>query len=523
MRTRDQLGFSALARYLIPASLLYLALPYTIFFAGWLRWYYALPCIGLVVLPLLHTIRELDQIVGVEQAQAHRPALKLCHIALVSLAALLLLGVSGVGGYGYQDTDWLKHNAILKDLVTRPWPVVYRLGGEQVPLVYYVAYYLPAALLGKLGGWTLANQALFVWSLLGLILAMLWFSILSRRAAFTVVLLFVLFSGLDVVGQMIARSIVAPIRPEIWSILRWDHIEQWSIGWQYSSNVTLIFWVPNQALAGWIGSGLLVITILRPSTRKLSLFYCSLTALWSPFVTIGLFPYLLAEFLLENGALLRRLKRTVSLPNLCGLALLMVVGLFYSAKLYEVSPLLTTAIPYGFSLSFPPDTQAKMIGLVLILIFCLLEFGLYAIIIRTTNRDWSPKTKILFATTLICLSLIPFYRYGGNNDFVMRVSIPALFLLAILLARALHSQSLNRFKRIILTVLVVLGAITPLVEFRRHTKAIRDAGTILRTPAISQVRSVGRWGLSGEKDEVIMLQYVGSSSAPFFQFMTKER
>jgi hypothetical protein len=275
----------------------------------------------------------------VEQAQADVPVLKWRHILLVFLIALLLLGISGVGGYGYQDTDWLKHNAILKDLVTRPWPVVYRLRGEQAPLVYYIAYYLPAALLGKLGEWTLANQALFLWSLIGLVLAMLWFLILSRQAAFTVVLLFVLFSGLDVVGQVIARSVVAPLRPEIWSILRWDHIEQWSVGWQYSSNVTLLFWVPHQALAGWIGAGLLMHMILHSSARPSS-------------------------------------------PH-------------------------------------------------------------------------EPRNA-------------------------------------------------------------------PLVEFRRHVTAISDAGTILHTPAIEEVRGVGHWGLPGEQAEIIMLQYLGSSSAPFFRFLAKE-
>jgi hypothetical protein len=111
---------------------------------------------------------------------------------------------------------------------------------------------------------------------------------------------------------MIARSIVAPIRPEVRAILSWDHIEQWSIGWQYSSNAALLFWVPHQALAGWIASGLLLYAILYSPQRKYSLFYFSLTALWSPFVAIGLLPYLLAEFLLEDGAWLTRLKRYIS-------------------------------------------------------------------------------------------------------------------------------------------------------------------------------------------------------------------
>jgi len=295
------LRFDALARYLIPSSLFYLALPYLIFFGGWLKWHLALLWYRSrrTAAALLHSRDRPDGRGRTRTTTWIRVQYTSCHPG--ALDQRLVLGVSGIGGYGYQDTDWLKHNAILKDLIERPWPVVYRLGGQAAPLVYYIAYYLPAALLGKLGGWLLANQVLLVWSWIGLVLAMLWFITLNRRAAFTVILLFVIFSGLDVIGEVFVRSIVAPIRPEVRAILSWDHIEQWSIGWQYSSNTTLLFWVPHQALAGWIASGVLMYAILYFPQRKYSLFYFSLTALWSPFVTIGLIPYLLAEFLLEDG------------------------------------------------------------------------------------------------------------------------------------------------------------------------------------------------------------------------------
>jgi len=52
----------------------------------------------------------------------HPPRIGWKHLVLVCLASLILLSVSGIGGIGYQDTDWLKHNTILKELVARPWP-----------------------------------------------------------------------------------------------------------------------------------------------------------------------------------------------------------------------------------------------------------------------------------------------------------------------------------------------------------------------------------------------------------------
>ena len=46
-------------------------------------------------------------------------------------------------------------------------------------LTYYVAYYLPAALVGKIAGWTAANVVLFAWSATGAALAFLWLVVLS--------------------------------------------------------------------------------------------------------------------------------------------------------------------------------------------------------------------------------------------------------------------------------------------------------------------------------------------------------
>ncbi len=206
-RINSTLRFNALLRYLLPLSLLYLAFPYFFFFAGWLKWYFALPGAALVVAPLLRVLREPGG-----DMELGPGGLKLRHLVIVFLAALVLLGISGVGGYGYQDGDWAKHNAVFKSLVERPWPVVYRISSrDSVPLVYYIAFYLPAAYVGKLGGWTMANHALFLWALLGLVLAMLWFVALARRASR--LLLFILFSGLDIVGQLTVAPIIAHIRP----------------------------------------------------------------------------------------------------------------------------------------------------------------------------------------------------------------------------------------------------------------------------------------------------------------------
>ncbi len=513
------LRFNAQPRTLVLSSVLYLALPYVLFFLGWLKWYFAVLSIGLLAIPLLDPLRARQRAGENDPGGSGDTGLKLRHIVLVLVSSAFLLAISGVGGIGYQDTDWPKHNAILKDLVEQPWPVVYERLQEPIPLVYYFAYYLPAAALGKLGGWSLANQALFLWTWIGLVLAMLWFLVLARRASFAVVLLFVLFSGLDVIGEWLVTPQVVALRPEYQSGVDWGHIERWAFGWEYSSNVTGLFWVPNQALAGWIATGLLVYAISHSRDKRRQLYYCGLTILWSPFVTFGLAPFLLADWIAEQGTWLDRLRHYMTLPNLCGGGLLAIVALFYSAKLYLLSSL-HGGVPQGFSLAAAQDRQAQVIGFALILVFCLLEFGLYSILIYGSRHDWNRKMQALFAAAMISLTLIPFYRFGAANDFAMRASIPSLFVLAILLTRALQSKSLATPWRLALVALVVIGAVTPAIEFRRHVSNIVAAGTIQPTQRDWGVR--GLWDLPAKGFDTMIPQYVGSSQAPFFTFMVRD-
>jgi hypothetical protein len=72
--------------------------------------------------------------------------------------------LSGIGGFGFQTGDFLERDAVLWELITRPWPVLGHGHAEgatnQLALSYSVAWYLPAAVAGKLCGWTAAQWPL---------------------------------------------------------------------------------------------------------------------------------------------------------------------------------------------------------------------------------------------------------------------------------------------------------------------------------------------------------------------------
>jgi hypothetical protein len=102
-----------------------------------------------------------------------------------------------------------------------------------------------------------------------------------------------------------------------------------------------------------------------------------------------------------------------------------------------------------------PDLWRKYI------LFCILEFGLYALVIfKAFYKD------TLFITTVFVLSLIPLYCAGIFNDFAMRASIPAIVLLMVFVTRFFINTK-NRVRKVILIVLLLIGGITPFNEIFR--------------------------------------------------------
>lgn len=519
---KRQIDVESLVRHLLPLSTLYLGLPYLLFFIGWLRWPWAILGVALIAVPLLYDFRDWRRSAGPRLAASSAGGPRVWQIGLLVVVAFFLLLISGVGGYGYQDSDWLKHNIIFRDLIERPWPVVYEFESGQVPLVYYIAFYLPAAWVGKWGGWFWANQALFLWSLIGLSLAMLWFVALVRR--FWIGLLsFVAFSGLDVLGQ----AIIAPLAGAFadYSDFSWLHIEWWAIGWQYASHVTSLFWVPNQAIGGWLAAALVVYSLLESHRSDRALWHLGLTALWSPFLSVGILPYLAAGLVMQAGGLLKRLRSWLSVSNLCGLLLLGTMGLFYLAKFGPIPLPFDSEVIQGLVFQFAPTWLDRLMVLFLLVLFCLFEFGICAILIGLIRPAWDRKIKGVFWTTVIVLSVLPFYRYGFWNDLVMRASIPALFVLAVLIGKLWQDPALAGWRRAALTVLVVAGAATPCIEIYRHGLNIYQNRTLLVEPAFLDIPALLRLGEAAYQAypdlDTLVLQYVGSPQSLFFQVLAR--
>ncbi|MBF0509714.1 MAG: hypothetical protein HQK57_12425, partial [Deltaproteobacteria bacterium] len=179
------------SKSLFLGTLLYIFVPYLIFALGWLKIYYAIP-LSIAVLYALYRAYRGFSLWAAKKKQAGPDTKKWFHVRSASnMGAVLLItliwtSVSGVGGYGLQNTDYEKHNSMLKDLVVGTWPIHYKgvdlptkescakVADPTTPLIYYISFYLPSALTGKMFGWKAANHCLFLWTWGGILLSGLW-------------------------------------------------------------------------------------------------------------------------------------------------------------------------------------------------------------------------------------------------------------------------------------------------------------------------------------------------------------
>ncbi len=121
-------------------------------------------------------------------------------------------------------------------------------------------------------------------------------------------------------------------------------------------------------------------------------------------------------------------------------------------------------IPRGWTIGRDGSAPRRRAGSLRHAEFFVLEAGLVGAAILAIRASG----QVVLA--LAMLALLPLVSFGAANDFVMRVSIPSLTVLAIAACRALAEAAPNRSARIkrgALAGLLALGAVTPFQEFAR--------------------------------------------------------
>ncbi len=426
-------------------SLLYLALPYFLFACGWLKsWLAAVFMLCLLAGLILSGKEILRWPPPPGEKKGWRMGMEW---GLTLLIAVAWVSLSGVSGMGFMNLDYPKHHAILKDLIVFPWPVYY----SDVPRVeshyfqcYYIAWYLPAALIGKAGGWIQANHTLYVWTIMGVYLSLRWFRRCVGTDCLIIYPLFVFLGGLDVIGGYLSNHEIRDGTMHIeWWIQNEDLPEHLRRIFQYSSNSTLLCWVPQHCLPGWILTGLIMNLSLQQVSRRIMFFAAALSGLWSPFITIGLIPIILASLYRS------RIHEAISFQNLVVAPLILVIiALFLASHIPQMIPHGAIWNLYDFYALWPKY-----------LLFLVLEVFVFAIFCIPSLPQWRGRGTPLFILALVTLTVLPLYRVGANTDLMMRASIPSLFVLWVFLLGTLTSREgvgLNpQAKRGVLVLLLV--------------------------------------------------------------------
>ncbi len=500
------------------ATLVYLAIPYFIFFLGWLRLPLAIPMTILLCAAVWGAVRQL---LPDRQAVNFRelvPGSALnCAFAFAFLVTLLY--ISGISGFGFQTPDWEKHFAIVNDLARKPWPVLYP-ASDSWPvaryLTYYFAYYIPAASIAFWGGPLAGDIALFVWTLIGSWLSCLWVSRLCGSCSWLLWTVWFVLGGMDIVGILL-HSATAGFIP--------GRLDGWWAGFGLlPGNPELLLWVPQHMLAGWLTTGLVFWHGKRwydatrsdqacPPVFSLCILTTALSSLWSPFITIGLVPLLLLIAWRTGLPALFRQAAQNWLVVAGAVAIGLLVAVFLSSVNHE-------AVPSGWSFLEGSRKRwpVKMASV------CLLNFGIQTALVlsllRLRRSKDSSRTWLWMAGIALCL--IPLYYAGAYNDFMMRVSIPALFVMHVMMLRSIRIE-ITQFRPLnwqacCLAACIILGSGQAALAYAEHSASTRLGSRNFaggsRDWTIPELLYTG--GPLPASADLIRSQYYGSTQSFFF-------
>ncbi len=453
----------------------YLAVPLVLFLVGWTRWPIAAAITAAIVWWFVQQIydRRIDH--GDRSVEIPWTA-----VAGIAVVAVMWMAMSGIGGFGYQNYDYQKHNAVLRVLIDQRWPVALGPHGEPPMLVYYVGYYLVPAAIGKLVGWHGSMAVVVVWSLIGIVLALCWVGVLTRVMRARTLIVFVLFGGLSVIGHLMFHDMAGT--PANWNV------ENWTRMFLFNSNTTHLYWAPQHGIVGWLATSIVLHEFRTEGAVHTGPWLVAFALIWSPFVAIGIVPLLAVSAVRALRAKGTAWRSAVPwLWSIPPIAIGIVLSAFY---LSVIEP-----IPRGFAPSVYGTSFLQVWGL-----FCVLEFGLWVMVLRQRPPLW--------VTAVVVLAVLPWFKYGHYGDLVLRTSRPSLFVICIAVAAELGARA--RSWLLPLWILGSTAAVGQILVSLEH-------GPPLFTLAIPEHPSA----ISNLRPREVAVQYLGDPDSFFFTTLAR--
>ena len=479
----------------VSPSYIYIALPFLIFVLGWVKWYISIPA-ALFILYALYRMLKKD-------CDLWLPAWNKDTIRL-GLLIVIVIGIwiyfSGVGGMAYQNTDHRWRNQIFQMLVNYDWPLVKDVTIDNVTetrgMIYYIGFWLPAALVGKLLGLRAGYLFQMVWALLGITLIYYYICAFFKKLSIYPLLAFIFFSGLDIIGVYMRNN-------DMSGLTNHEHIDFWCGIAQYSSMSTLLFWVFNQAIYAWL---ILCIIFAQKDNRHI-VFIWSLAMINATFPFVGMIPFVIYKMIKNNRQKSVSFKERIPLffkgvctiENIFAGGFVGIISFIYligNISAQKVNPTLSSQVysTTGF--------------LFLASFFFLVEAGFYLFVMYPYQ-----KNNILYYIVIIILVICPYIRVGSGADFCMRASIPALFVMYLLFIDT-FSKSIHDKKwgiAVGLSILFLIGCATPYREFCRTVIRTSDMyinNSNFPVDPVSEIEIIGADNFSGNIEGNFFYHYL---------------
>ena len=413
---------------LVIFAYLYMILPIVIFLCGWIKPFIGIPATFLLLYSFYRNIKDnyrLDEKIQV----------KIVPLFFLVLGLYIWVYTSGIGGFWPQKADWHWRNALFRDLINFSWPVVYPETNNA--LVYYFNYFLPAALVGKILGWNIANICLALFTTIGIILSALlvYKCVCSNQkryiSLFAILVFFVVWQGMEC------------LRYGIINLFELNVVKNY----EFSSNNTLLQWVPNQSIVPWIAIPLFL------QNKKIStyIFLGMCVFASAPFPFIGFFVLLAGEGLFQLfrcNDYKNWLKQVFSISNVGAFfSVFIIYGFFYLCNTAANGSSNIGGIGFYF-----PITNFSIKDILQYLTFIFFNaIGYSLLIFKRFKKD------PVFWIINISFIVIPIIRIGTGNDFGMRASIPAMFILMIYTLDYFTSVDCKNIKLYILIGLIAIS------------------------------------------------------------------
>jgi len=328
--------------------------------------------------------------------------------------------------------------------MTHHWPYKLNETGnipqldKPVLLIYYMGYWLPAALVGKMFGWAAARFFLYLWTVLGITLTYYLLCRMFNRFSLRLLFIFLFFSGLYILGSFMKFSVR--------HVLLADY-KLWADNMLLAGSVIGdVFWIYNQTVTLWV----IAAVILNNIPKQNIFFMYALCFVHGPFFFIGFFPFIviivLKELVTNKSPFFENIKPYFSFQNTIGAVVTLLIEYFY--------------------LTGSPEAESvfiQHIHIVKYAAFVFLAFGAISLLIFSKYR----KEPFYYAA-VISLLVLPLIGMGTIAPFVFcaRVSLAPMFILMMLVAKYVLEEGNTGMKKLVVAYLFI-GAIEPALQVTR--------------------------------------------------------